>query len=68
MDRETHFVNIRRAARLLGVPLAWLRREIIAGRVPALRAGRQWRVNIDDARRALSQRARREGEGVRDAE
>ena len=51
------FVPIRRAASALGVPLAWLKREAEAGRVPAVRAGRRWFVHLDRAHAQLADRA-----------
>jgi hypothetical protein len=40
-----------------GVPVAWLRREVAAGRLPALRVGRRFLVNPDALARALLHRA-----------
>ena len=51
------FIPIRRAAALLGVPVAWLRREAEAGRVPAVRAGTRWLVHLDRAQTVLTERA-----------
>jgi len=62
-DREA-FVPARRAAASLGVPIAWLKREAEAGRVPAVRAGRRLLIHLDDARATLAERAKA-GEGVR---
>jgi excisionase family DNA binding protein len=59
------FVPIPDAAERLGVPLAWLKREAEAGRVPAVRAGRRWLVHLDRTREALARLAA--GDGVRDA-
>ena len=59
------FIPVRRAAGPLGVPLgvplAWLRQEVKARRVPAIRAGSRWYVHLDAAQAALSERAKREG-------
>lgn len=51
------FVPIRRAASALGVPIAWLKREAEAGRVPAVRAGRRWLIHLESAHAQLAQRA-----------
>ncbi|MCE9591283.1 MAG: helix-turn-helix domain-containing protein [Planctomycetes bacterium] len=57
------FVPTIEAAEALGVPAAWLRREVEAGRVPSLHAGRRVLVSITDARAVLAERARK-GEAV----
>lgn len=51
------FVPLRLAATSLGVPVSWLRSEVEAGRVPAVRAGRRWLVHLDRAREVLSRLA-----------
>lgn len=52
------------AARCLRVPAAWLREEIEAGRLPALRAGRAILVDVATVASILAERARTErGEG-----
>ncbi|MEM6853731.1 MAG: hypothetical protein AAF593_04910, partial [Planctomycetota bacterium] len=55
-----------RAARCLGVPPAWLRDEIDAGRLPALIAGKAVLVHVPTVAQLLGERAKR-GEGVDDA-
>ncbi len=60
MQRSTTFVPIRQAAAELGVPLSWLRAEAEASHVPALLAGRQWLVNLQQTKRVLCRRARTE--------
>ena len=47
-------------ARLLHVPVAWLRAEAEAGRVPHLQAGRALLFDPDVVERVLLERARRE--------
>lgn len=64
---ESTFVPLRRAASTLGVPLAWLRAEAEAKRIPAVRAGRRWLVHLERAQLVLSQRAD-SGEGVNHAQ
>ena len=41
----THYVSVREVAVEVGVPVAWLREQIDAGRVPHVRAGRLIRCN-----------------------
>ncbi len=54
---EVIFVPIRRAAARLGVPLAYLRREVEENRLPAVRAGRRWLVPMPRAAELLAERA-----------
>jgi hypothetical protein len=64
-DAKTElFLPLRRAAVRLGVPMAWLRAEADAGRVPHLRAGRRLLVNPEAVERALLKRARQAREMV----
>jgi excisionase family DNA binding protein len=56
---ETRFTNSTTAARLLGVPEAWLKREAREGRVPCLRAGRRLLFDVSAVEQALSERAYR---------
>lgn len=63
-EKTQVFVPIRRAASALGVPIAWLKREAEAGRVPAVRAGRRWLIHLERSRAVLSDRA--EAQGVSD--
>lgn len=58
MDTETReaFISIPRAATRLGVPIAWLRAETEAGRLPALHAGKRVLVNVEAVERALLER------------
>ena len=44
----------------LGVPMAWLRAEVKAGQLPHLRVGRRYFVEVDEVRKALSERTRQE--------
>lgn len=48
------------AARQLGVPIAWLKEEVEAGRLPALRAGARALVDLATIERALLARAKEE--------
>ena len=51
-------VPLRQAARTLGVPAAWLRREVDAGRLPGLIAGASILLDLATVRRLLLDRAR----------
>lgn len=51
------FLPLRRAAARLGVPIAWLKSEAAAGRVPCLRVGRRLLLNCDAVERALLERS-----------
>lgn len=46
------------AARALGVPATWLRREVEEGRLPALRAGASLLFDVGAVSRLLIERAR----------
>jgi excisionase family DNA binding protein len=52
------FLPVKVVAHRLGVPAAWLRRQVEAGAIPAIRTGRRWLVDIDGARASLLARAR----------
>lgn len=61
------FMPIRRAAIRLGVPAAWLRTEVAAGRISHLRVGRRVMIHTETVERELLNRAGGR-EGVRDGE
>jgi hypothetical protein len=48
---------LNKAARCLRVPSKWLREEVEAGRLPALRAGRAILIHIPTVAKLLSKRA-----------
>lgn len=50
-------VTIREAALATGVPIAWLRKEVDAGRIPCLRFGRRVRVSLWAVNAALERQA-----------
>ncbi len=52
------FVPIFQAASRLGVPTPWLITEVKEGRLPSLRVGRRWLVNLEMLEEALLKRAR----------
>ena len=54
------FTNATEAAHKLGVPIAWLRHEARAQRVPMLRAGRRMLFDVHAVAKALEQRAGRQ--------
>lgn len=55
---------VNKAARCLRVPVRWLREEVEAGRVPALKAGRAILVHLPTVATILTRRAA--GEEVRE--
>ena len=57
MSGSETFTHLRPAARRLGVPVAWLRREAEAGTVPALRVGRRLMIDVEAVERVLLERA-----------
>lgn len=50
-------VTVQDAARMLGVPVTFLRREVKAGRVPSIRMGSSVRVNVRAVKAALERQA-----------
>lgn len=56
-SHDPDFVPVARVAGELGVPVAWLRREADAGRIPAIRAGDRPLVHLEKTRAALARRA-----------
>jgi hypothetical protein len=61
------FVGLNVAATRLGVPIAWLKAEAAAGRVPVLRAGAKFLFNVEAVRAALIERANTAGRDIQDA-
>jgi len=51
-------VQLSIAAGYLRVPVGWLREEIDAGRIPALKAGRVYIVHVPTAARIIAERAK----------
>jgi len=51
---------LSRAARCLHVPAKWMRNEVDAGRLPALRAGRAILIHVPTVAKLLADRARQE--------
>ncbi len=57
MATARQFVSITEASRRFGVPLAWLKAEALAGRIPCLRVGRRLLFNVEAVERVLLERA-----------
>jgi len=53
----TTFVPLAETADRLGFSVSWLRAEVEAGRIPAVRAGRRWFVHFERAKAILAERA-----------
>ncbi len=51
------FATVQDAARQLGVPVTFLRREVKDGRVPSIRMGSSVRVNVRAVKAALERQA-----------
>ncbi|MEI8195462.1 MAG: hypothetical protein WCI73_06100, partial [Phycisphaerae bacterium] len=60
-SQSESFLPLRRAAVRLGVPVAWLRAEADAGRIPCLRVGRRLMVNQQTVEAALLARTTQAG-------
>lgn len=58
------FLPIAPAARLLGVPVKWLRREAEARRIPHIRVGPRLLVHLDAVEQSLRERAKQSVEAV----
>jgi excisionase family DNA binding protein len=56
--RESECVGLSRAAKILGVCVRTVRREIDRGKLRAFRAGRLWKIQMSELRRYM------EGEAV----
>jgi excisionase family DNA binding protein len=54
---QSTYTSASDAARRLGVPEAWLKREAQAGRVPHIRAGRRILLDPQAVEAALAERA-----------
>ena len=58
MDAKSTFISAIELSNELGLPLAWLKTEAEAGRIPSLRANRRLMFNCDAVKGALLKRAR----------
>jgi len=54
---DTTLLPLASTARRLGLPVSWLRAEVLAGRLPCLRVGRRIFFNPAAVRAALAERA-----------
>lgn len=54
---DATLLTLHELAKRLRVPKTWLRREVVAGRVPFLRAGRRRLFNADAVTTVLAERA-----------
>ena len=57
MDTKSTFVSTIKLSNELGLPLAWLKAEGQAGRIPSLKVGRRRLFDADSVRRILAERA-----------
>lgn len=60
-QRPEAFVSLRQTAVRLGVPIAWLKTEAEAGRIPHLKTGRRLLFNPAVVERALLKSAAHRG-------
>jgi hypothetical protein len=58
LPAAVHLLPIGQMARALRVPVAWLRQESEAGRIPHLKAGRQLLFHPETVRLVLAERAK----------
>lgn len=61
METEARPLPLSQMARLLRLPVGWLRDECDAGRIPHLRAGRAYLFDPVTVGRVLLERAKKEG-------
>lgn len=61
---QTKLISLNRLAERTGLPVAWLRREADAGRLPCIRAGRLRMFDLAEVLRTLTER---QESGVADA-
>ncbi len=58
---ETRLIRLEELSEKTGLPLAWLKRETDAERIPCVRAGRAKMFNLQQVLTTLDDRAKREG-------
>lgn len=63
---DPKYRSIESVARELGLPVAFVRREVEASHLPAIRCGRRWLVNAEEIESALRERTADRQAGVRD--
>lgn len=64
-NTSPRFVSIFELAEITGLPSYWLRAELDAGRLPALKVNRRVFVPLDEARAILAARASEGGDHVK---
>lgn len=57
MDNKSTFISAIELSNELGLPLAWLKAEAKAGRIPSLKVGRRRLFDADSVRCVLAERA-----------
>ena len=62
MNTRSTFVSALALSNELGLPLAWLKAEAKAGRIPSLLVGRRRLFDADSVRRILIERASQKGQ------
>ena len=63
MSNET-FISVQCLAQRLGLPVAWLKAEAEAGRIPSLPAGRRLVFKPEVVEQAVMERADDQGKGA----
>lgn len=58
---DDKLLTLNEVADRTGLPVAWLRREADAGRLPCIRAGRRRMFDLAAVLKVLAERAQREG-------
>jgi len=62
MNTKSTFVSALELSNELGLPLAWLKAEAKAGRIPSLQVGRRRLFDADSVRRLLIERTSLKGQ------
>jgi len=62
MNTRSTFVSALELSNELGLPLAWLKAEAKAGRIPSLQVGRRRLFDADSVRRLLIERTSLKGQ------
>ncbi|QDV88998.1 hypothetical protein RAS2_00570 [Phycisphaerae bacterium RAS2] len=55
--QSENYITLVKVSDVTGLPVAWLRAEADAGRIPCLRVGRRRLFNLEAVRRVLAERA-----------
>ena len=62
MDTKSTFISVIELSNELGLPLAWLKAEAKAGRIPSLKVGLRRLFDADSVRHVLAKRAKLTGQ------